>query len=143
MKEIFKITLNKLDESKLVAFIDRDRGQIDQYNERPAVKFPCALIKVNLPNRKDYSAMMQRIECRITIRIAFEKLIEHSNLTTPQRLQKALEYYDTTEAVERLFQGLNLGNTDPWECISTIDEERADMDVVRLDFRTGYVKLFD
>lgn len=143
MKEIFKNTLNKLNESKLVAFIDRDRGQIDQYNERPAVKFPCALIKVNLPNRKDYSAMMQRIECRVTIRVAFEKLIEHSNLTTPQRLQKALEYYDTVEAIDRLFQGLSLGNTDAWECISTIDEERADMDVVRLEFRTGYVKMFD
>lgn len=142
MKEIFKNTLNKLDESKLVAFIDRDRGQIDQYNDRPAVKFPCALIKVNEPNRRDYSSVMQRIECRITIRIAFEKLIEHSNLTTPQRLQKALEYYDIAEAVERLFQGLNAGDTDPWECISKIDEERSDMDVVRLEFRTGYVKLY-
>lgn len=72
MKEIFQGTLERLRQSNLVEFIDRDRGQVDQYETRPAVKFPCALIKVNLIKRANLSTMMQRIECSITIRLASE-----------------------------------------------------------------------
>jgi len=143
MKEIFKGTLERLDQSKLISFIDRDRGQIDKYDVKPPVKFPCALIKVNLIKRTTLNEMMQRIECSVIIRVAYGILIEQSNLTTSQRLEKALGYYDTTEEIERLFQGLNLGKTDPWECVSTIDEDRNDLNVVRFEFRTGYVKMFD
>lgn len=140
MKEIFKNTLLKLDTLDSVAFIDRDRGQLEGYNQRPEVKFPCALIKVNIPRRENLNAMIQRATCQIQIRVAFEKLIDQNNLNASQRLEKALEYYDTIEEIESLFQGLKLGKTEKWECTSIIDEDRADFDVVRITFATGFVK---
>lgn len=140
MKQIFIDTLNKLDQSNLLAFIDRDRGQIDRYETRPAVKFPCALIKVNQPRRENLNPLMQRVQVSVQIRMAFERTIEQNNLNGAHRLDAALEYYDTIEVVESLFQGLKLGNTDKWECVSIIDEDRNDFDVVRITFNTGYIK---
>lgn len=142
MKEIFKNTLEKLDASNLVAFIDRDRGQIDQYQTRPAVKFPTALLKVQQPRRETLNPAVQRITCSVQIRIVKEKIIEQNNLNGVQRLEKALEYYDTVEAIVSLFQGLKLGNTDRWVCTSIIDEDRTDFDVVRITFSTSYLKEF-
>lgn len=142
MKETFKNTLLKLQDSNLIAFIDRDRGQIDRYEERPAVKFPCALIKVNQPRRENLNPLIQRITETIQIRIATEKLIEQNNLNGSERLNQALGYYDTIEAIINLFQGLKLGNTDKWECSSVIDEDRSDFDVVRITFATGRMEEF-
>jgi len=140
MKQTFKNTLLKLQESNLVEFIDRDSGQIDRYEQRPEVKFPCALIKVNQPSRENLNPMIQRITETIQIRIASEKIAEQNNLNDAQRLEKALEYYDTIEEITGLFQGLKLGNTDKWKCNSIIDEDRADFNVVRITFSTGFIK---
>lgn len=140
MKEIFKNTLEKLDTLDTIEFIDRDRGQLEGYSQRPEVKFPCALIKVNIPRRENLNAVIQRAICQIQIRVAFEKLIDQSNLNGLQRLENALEYYDTVESIQSLFQGLKLGKTEKWECISIIDEDRADFDVVRITFSTGFIK---
>lgn len=140
MKTLFKNTHQKLKDSGLVAFIDRDRGQIDRYDTRPAVKFPCALIKVNQPRRENLNPTVQRVTTSVQIRIAFERAIEQHNLQPNTRLDQALQYYDTIEEVETLFQGLNLGNTDRWICTSVIDEDRADFDIVRITFTTGFIK---
>lgn len=136
MKNTFLETHKKISSSNLVAFIDRDRGQIDVYKDRPAIKFPCALIKVNQPRRKNLSGCTQQVTESIQIRIAFEQVIDQHNLQNEQRLNKALEYYDTIEALASLFQGLKLGYTDKWECTSIIDEDRADFNVVRITFST-------
>ncbi|WP_149913507.1 hypothetical protein [Sphingobacterium cavernae] len=142
MKQTFINTLNKLEESNLIEFIDRDRGQLENYETRPEVKFPCALIKVNQPRRENLNPLMQRVTQTIQIRIAFERYIEHNNLNSAQRLEKSLAYYDTIESVLGLFQGLKLGNTYKWECISIIDEDNRNFDIVRLTFTTGKVEEF-
>ncbi|HCU46670.1 MAG TPA: hypothetical protein DF610_19305 [Sphingobacterium sp.] len=140
MKNTFLETHKKISSSNLVAFIDRDRGQIDVYKDRPAVKFPCALIKVNQPRRENLNPAIQRINYTIQIRVAFEKLIEQNNLNGTQRLEQALEYYDSIEQIESLFQGLKLGKTDRWNCVSIIDEDRSDFDVVKMTFTTSGIK---
>ena len=134
MKNTFLETHKKINASGLVQYIDRDRGQIDIYQERPAVKFPCALIKVNQPRRNNLSSSTQQITETIQIRIAFEQIIDQHNLQSAQRLDKALDYYDAIQEVIKLFQGLKLGDTDRLICTSVVDEDRADFDVVRLTF---------
>lgn len=142
MKEIFKNTLEKLVQSNLVAFVDRDRGQIDRYDQRPAIKFPTALLKVNCPQRENLNPMIQRVRCQIQIRLVFEKTVDQHSLNDAGRLDQALSYYSYIDAIESLFQGLKLGKTDKWECTSTVDEDRADFDVVKLTFSTAYLKEF-
>ncbi|WP_336834064.1 hypothetical protein [Sphingobacterium siyangense] len=142
MKNTFLNTHKKLSASSLFSFVDRDTGQIDLYKERPAVKFPCVLIKVNQVKRDNLNPMMQRVHETIQIRGAFERTIGQSNLQDAQRLEKALEYYDAIEAVMSLFQGLKLGDTDKWICTSAIDEDRPDFDVVKITFTTTRIEEF-
>jgi hypothetical protein len=143
MKTTFLDTHKKLTGSKQFAFVDRDYGQLDVYDKRPAVKFPCALIKVNQPNRENLHPFMQRVSETIQIRLGFEKNIAHHNLQSAVRLEKALEYYDWSEAIKEMFQGLKLGDTDKWICTSVIDEERADFDILKLTFTTRRTETFD
>lgn len=140
MKTTFLKTHQTLQASQLFSFIDRDRGQIDRYDQRPAVRFPCALIKVNQPKRENLSSFIQRITETVQIRIAFEKTIDQHNLQDSERLTKALDYYDTIEEVKTLFQGLKLVNTDRWICTSIIDENRPDFDVVQITFTTSRIE---
>lgn len=140
MKTIFKNTHQRLSDSGLFGFVDRDRGQVDRYDSRPAVKFPCALVKVNFPKRENLHPTTQKIIAQIQIRVAFERTVEQHNLQPAQRLDQALEYYDAIEEIETLFQGLKLGGTDRWTCTSTVDEDRADFDIVRITFSTRMIK---
>lgn len=140
MKTTFLKTHQTLQDSQLFNFIDRDRGQIDRYEQRPAVKFPCALIKVNQPKRENLNSIMQRVTETVQIRIAFERNIDQHNLQSAERLELALQYYDTIEDVKTLFQGLKLGNTDRWICTSIVDDNRPDFDVVQITFATSKIE---
>ncbi|WP_437918429.1 hypothetical protein [Sphingobacterium sp. LRF_L2] len=142
MKNIFLNTHKKLTDSKLVEFVDRDRGQIDRYENRPSVKFPCALIKVNIPKSENLNPAIQRRNVTVQIRVAFERTKEQHNLQSQEILNDALRYYDSIEDIEKMFQGLKLGNTDRWVCTGIIDEDRTDFDVVRITFATTFMKEF-
>lgn len=140
MKTIYLNTLEKYKELPAIKLVDRDRGQIDRYEGRPSVKFPCALLKISLPKRKNLDSTTQMCTANITMRIAFERLNEANSITSATRLAQALEYYGIANDIESLFQGFAPGNMTPWECISTIDEERPDLDIVRFVFTSNFVK---
>lgn len=137
MKDTFFNTHQKLANSHLFSYINRDLAQIDVYKDRPAVKFPCALLKVNQTKRENLNPMVQRVHYSVQIRAAFDRNIEQHNLQPVQRLEKALQYYDAIERITELFQGLKLGKTDKWTCTSIIDEDRPDFDVVKITFETS------
>ncbi|TZF81807.1 hypothetical protein FW774_17270 [Pedobacter sp. BS3] len=141
MKTIYLNTLDKLGELPTIQYADRDRGQIDKYEGKPAVKFPCCLISVSLPKRKNLDTHTQLCNVTVTLRFAFERLNDASNIASETRRAQAVKYYDTVEAAETLFQGWNCGGkTSPLECTATVDEQRPDMDIVRFTFTGTYVK---
>ncbi len=140
MKAIYLTVLELLATIPAINFSDRDRGQIDRYTDRPAVQFPCALIKVNFPKRKNLDSRTQMITASIVVRVAFERLSDASSISTEQRRNSALAYYDAVESIENVFQGFADSRLSPLECTSTIDEERPDLDVVRFTFSTNLVK---
>jgi hypothetical protein len=142
MKETFLKTTAALKTLTWLKMSDRDRGQIDHYETRPQVLFPCALVSISMPKRKNYTigGKQQRM-ITITIRLACERLIDGSSLNTDANRAKALDYYDKAEAIDEMFQGF----TDPyfttaWECTATVDEQRADFDIMRFTFSTMIIK---
>lgn len=146
MKQSFLITSEKLKTGLTwLKLIDRDRGQLDHYGEGgPGVPFPCALLKISMPKRKNLTVggTKQMRGVTITVRVAFERLYDSSSINTnaASRL-KAMEYYDRCEEVDELLQGFKDAYfNSPFECTATIDEERQDMDVVRFTFSTMVVK---
>lgn len=142
MKNIFLKTKSLIEETNLVTFIDRDKNQIDNYDVRPAVKFPCALINIAITKRKNLDSKKQLCNCTITVRVAFERKGESSNISSQSRIDMALSYYDTVDGLEAKLQGYEDSEVNPFECLSTIDEQRPDFDVVRLTFATSFIKQF-
>ena len=142
MKKIYIKTLQRLSEAPKIKFVDKDRGQLDHYEQRPAVKFPCALVTVSSPKRKNLASDTQLCSDQVSIRLAFERVGDTSNIASAGRLSLALNFYDTVEEIEALFQGFTDAEMNPWECISVIEEMRADFEVVRLTFSTSYTKEF-
>nr|WP_067054090.1 hypothetical protein [Mucilaginibacter sp. L294] len=139
MKQIYLITEAKLLTLGWLKMIDRDRKQIDQYDNRPELAFPCALVTINMPRRKNLSKITQMRDVKISIRFAFERLADGSSIN-PNRAA-ALAYYDKVEQVDELLQGfLDNHFTSAWECTGTIDEHRGDFDIVRFDYSTTTVK---
>lgn len=141
MKTTYLKITAKLKEANFIKMIARDRGQIDKYEGKPQVIFPCALISISLPKRKNLDRFTQNKTCTITIRLAFERLYDDSNLNSETNQLKALEYYDRIEQVDGLFQGFTDPHfSSPWECTATIDEQRPDYDIVRFTYVTNFIK---
>lgn len=142
MKNIFLTARRKLGEISAIKYTSKDFGQIDKYTDRPPVKLPCALISVSLPKRQNISQNVptQRRTATITIRLAFQRFFEANNIIDDAQLNIALEYYDVVEEVDNLLQGFKEGDMTAWECISCIEEQRADLDVMRFTFTTSYIK---
>lgn len=143
MRTIYLKTLDRFKEIPSIKHVDRDRGQIDKYNDRPPVKFPCGLVSISLTKRKNLTNTDQMVKCRVVIRLAFERLADASSISPQERINKALEYYDTVEEVDAKFQGFEDAEMDAWECIATVDEGRPDLDIVRFTFETGFIKSQD
>lgn len=141
MRKTFEAAFDLLQTIPEIAYIAKDCGQIDNYETRPAVKFPAALIKVNSPRRSNLHPFTQRIEHRITIRLAFEKMNDLDSISSVNQKNKALEFYDTLQAFENKFQGHQM-QLSTWECIATIDEDRTDYEVIRYEFSTEVIRDF-
>ncbi|QOR76665.1 MAG: hypothetical protein IMW88_03745 [Thermoflavifilum sp.] len=72
MKQIFETIMQLLTSVQALKYIDLDKGQIDQYDIRPAIAFPAALISLEIVNAEDETDTMQRVQLQITIRVAFD-----------------------------------------------------------------------
>lgn len=141
MKSTFLITQQKLAELNWLKFTDRDKGQLEAYEGKPAVLFPCALISVSMPKRNNLTKVKQMRTVSITIRLGFEKLYDSSSLNNETNRLKAVDYYDKIEEVDELLQGFANGHfASAWQCTATVDEQRPDFDIVRFTFTSTIVK---
>lgn len=140
MKARFMAVFNRLKTSPTLKYIAKNSGQIDKYIDRPNVKFPCALISISLPKRKNMTKDTQMCGCLITIRVATDKLWDINDILDESRFNIAMQHFDTVEEVESLLQGFKHSDMDALECISCVDEERPDMDITRFVFSTNFIK---
>lgn len=141
MKTTFEKTLAKLSELSWLKMADRDFGQLDHYEGAPPVIFPCALISISMPKRKNLTTIVQQRGMSVKVRYAFERLRDSSSLTTDAIRQAALNYYELVEQADELFQGFSDDYfTGAWECTGTIEEQRPDFDIVSFTYTTSIVK---
>lgn len=133
MKTIYLSIVNQL-KTKVPAlrWIDADLGQLDFYETRPPVAFPCALIDIELPTCTERAYALQECDAQITIRLAFEPL-GTSSAAAPEAAQtKALAMWETISAVFDNLQGFETTEFSPLTRISQTNEKRDDnLKVVR------------
>ncbi|SMO48230.1 hypothetical protein [Solitalea koreensis] len=140
MKTIYLKLLARLKELPQIKYIDRDKGQLEQYEgDRPPVAFPCILIKQSLPQCKNLTPKEQLCSAQITVRVAFDYTGDASSISGEARLQSALSYFDTVDAVLAKLQGWGDAEMNAWERTSQLEEDRRDnFSVLRITLKTGY-----
>jgi len=74
-------------------WVDLDFQQIDSFELRPPVLFPCALIDVELPECRDEGELRQICRCSVTVRVAMEQLGQtHAKTPTLVKTQAMAVY---------------------------------------------------
>jgi hypothetical protein len=107
-----------------VKWIDQDFGQLEQFEYRPAVAFPCVLIDYPLANYTGLSELSQLADITVQFRIGFAPFSQ-SNAEAPLSVrEKALEYYQLEQKLYEAIQGFSTEYTQPLIRINAGTEQR-------------------
>jgi hypothetical protein len=140
MKELYLSILQYLESITELNYIDKDKGQLEAYQTRPAVAFPCALIKLNLPTIEKLGKGVQRCTADFTIRLAFDYVGATSSQTPTLTLHQSLNYFDVVEKVQNCLQD-SLFKNHTIRQVSAIEETRPDgLLVLNVRFATTYTR---
>lgn len=88
-----------------IRYIDQDLGQLDFYQERPAVSWPCVLLDVGDFTFSNYGNLSQSGEGQIVIRLGFTPF-SSANSKAPDLVKfKALKFYDIEHKLVNALHG--------------------------------------
>lgn len=128
MKELFKLLRSTLMSVQSIRWVDLDKGQIDQYETRPAIDFPAVLLNIELPNTDKITNTSQQCDVMITVQVVFDFMDDTDSATPTQILDKSLAVFDIVKEVHEKLQGLRKINVvrKPLERKSTRTPKRPD-----------------
>lgn len=106
MKELFLLLRTKLMTLPSINWVDLNKGQLNNYEVRPAIDFPAVLLDISYPRTSKLSGKQQQCEVLITASIAFDFMDDTSSITPELTLEQSLEVYDIVEEVHQSLQGL-------------------------------------
>lgn len=124
-----------------IRYIDQDFAQLEVYDTRPSVAFPCALIDYNQTVYKDLQLKSQLCTLNMNVRLGFDPYSSSNSLTDEATREKALSFYEIENKIYLAIQDWNADGllTIPFKRISAITEKRQDKFRVRvIAFRASY-----
>jgi hypothetical protein len=87
-------------------YIEQDLGQLDAYEIRPAVSWPCCLIDIEETTFSDAGGKLTQIgEGIISIRNGLIKYSDSGNLTNLAIREKALQYFEMEQQIYTALHG--------------------------------------
>lgn len=86
-------------------WVDQDLGQLEHFEMRPAVNFPCALIDVDDFTFTDNSSNTQQGLGMLKIRLAVAAYSPSNNAAPNDVKLKALGYYDIEQKIQKALHG--------------------------------------
>jgi hypothetical protein len=124
-------------------WIDYDFAQLDSYQMRPPVLFPCALIDVELPECRDlgkHDGMMgQLCRCQVTVRLAFEQPGQTHNKAPEEAKEKAMTIFAALNKIRAALHGFEGEGFNKLLLRSVVTERREDpLKVFNLRFETSF-----
>ena len=110
-------------------FVGQDIGQLENYELRPAVSFPCYLIDIDSFNFTDaQNEFTQLGQGTITGRLGLVKYTDISNLTPAQFMENAMKYLEIEQEIFVALHGWS--PTGFSRCMRTVTvTERRDDDI--------------
>lgn len=144
MKALYKKVLAKFaDELPKFIWVDKDKGQLNTYDTKPAIGYPACLIAMNISNARDRGDGSQMCDMQIVFRLAWDFTGETNAGTLEANLNQSLAYYDDLDDVFEAFQEWEdeEGTFNPWDRTSQIEEPRPDqLQVTEMIFETTYIE---
>lgn len=119
--------------------IDIDLGQLETYETRPAVSFPCVLIDFPATPYSNHSQGWQWADVNVTIRLGFTPFSSASSITPDVTKEQALHFFELENKLYEALQGFTAGGCiQPLIRVSAATERREDAYRVReIQFTTG------
>jgi hypothetical protein len=106
--ELYNDLLIRLESIDALKFIDEDFGQLEHYDLKPAVVFPCALIDISDFNFTEVGGKNEQMgNGIIQIRIGFEIYTPTNSLVPSSLREKGLAMYNIEQKVHKQLQGWN------------------------------------
>jgi len=120
-------------------WIDYDMGQLENYDTKPPVEWPCALISFPATPYTALSGLAQIGSPTIMIRLGFAPFSQSYQAAPSLVRDKALYYFEIEQKIFNALQGYKTEYTDAFIRVSADDEMRNDLFKVRvLTFTTNY-----
>ncbi|MBY0244490.1 MAG: hypothetical protein K2Q03_03445 [Sphingobacteriaceae bacterium] len=113
-------------------FVDQDLGQLEYYENRPPVIFPCALIDLPQLNYSDVGEGVQLCDGVIEIRLALNIYTSASNISSQAHRADALQYFEIERKVNSIISKLEIVGCSPLSRLSAQTEKRNDSIRVRV-----------
>lgn len=115
-----------------VIWIDQDMGQLEGYENRPSVSFPCVLIDFPTTQYSGLGEMVQWAEVNISIRLAFAPFSSANSVAPDISKEAALHFYEIEDKLYQALQGFTAeGCVQPMVRIAAATERREDTYRVR------------
>jgi hypothetical protein len=122
-------------------WIDMDFGQLEHFEYKPEVAFPCSLVDFLAANYSNTSNLDQIGDVLVQIRLGFAPFSQ-SHQTAPLNVkEKALEYFTIEQEIYQAIQGWQNSFTDPFIRVSAATDSRFEeigLRVRLLTFSTSY-----
>lgn len=123
-----------------IRMVEQDLAQIDVYETRPAVSFPCVLVDFPSTNYEQKQFKAQWAQMNIQLRLAFDQWSSSSSLSTEDIRRKAMAYYDIEN---KIYLSLQDWTADgllmlPLKRVSDAKEKREDFRVIAITFKATY-----
>lgn len=95
-------------QAEIIREVNEDKGQLDSYNDRPAVSFPCALCYLDL-KYDDLNNLTQEGNGELVIRLGFPTFSSASSLLPEAVRKKGLAYADVEHDLVKALHGWTPG----------------------------------
>lgn len=140
MKDLYlKILAKFAAEVPEFLWVDKDKGQLDNFNVRPQLAFPAALIRFDIIDTDDLGHKIQNVTLQVAFRLAFGYTGETSGRLSQEDRERSLAYFDNVQKVFEAFQGWEEDTFNEWVRTGQVEEQRGDgLQVTSMIFKTEY-----
>lgn len=120
--------------------VDQDLGQLEHYNIRPAVSFPCCLIDIGATRFSDMQNFTTQLaEGVIVFRLGLVQYSDSGKNTPLQWREKSLQFYELEQKVFKMLHGWSPdGFSKLLRRSSTTEQREDDIRVRVIEFSISY-----
>lgn len=107
-----------------VKWIDQDFGQLEQFDTRPPVNFPCVLIDFPMATYSGLSDLAQMADITVQLRIGFAPFSQGHSRAPEKVREEAVKYYEIEQKIFEAVQGWQTEFCQPLIRINAGTEQR-------------------